>query len=184
MQIIGELEEEHRIIKTYLRVLEQVCLKLWRVQEADQGHLNFLADFLEAFIISTHQAKEEEGIFPALQQEGIPLDGGQLGSLLPDHREAMNQVRSLRAGAAAYLTSPVSGAYQFFQSSRYFGINYVSHLSKEESMLFPLCSWLLTPREEELSLLFREIENRNLPSADRHQLLEKLQLLEGIYCRG
>jgi len=90
MKATDVLKEEHALIERALAVLERVLIKI------EQGHLLDLAlmarltEFFEEFADHAHHRKEEEVLFPALEEHGVPRDGGPIGVMLMEHAQGAN----------------------------------------------------------------------------------------------
>jgi len=72
MNYTEQLKEEHKGIILMLRVLEQMCDRLDAGEPVDLDHLERSVEFLKVFADTCHHAKEEELLFPAMEQAGIP----------------------------------------------------------------------------------------------------------------
>ena len=92
--------------------------------------LEFTANFAEP-----HHHKEEEVLFPALEQKGIPKEGGPIGIMLMEHEMKRTYVKELQAGKIAAAAEIVSLMRD--------------HINKENNILYPLAEQVLT--EEELA---------------------------------
>lgn len=75
---------EHELIERAMAVLSQ---NLDRVESGthDAKQLTRALDFLLEFGDKVHNTKEEDHLFPLMQQRGIPVEGGPLGVMLMEH---------------------------------------------------------------------------------------------------
>lgn len=79
------LVHEHELIERAMVVLKQ---NLERVESGghDPAQLTRALDFLLEFGDKVHNKKEEDHLFPLMQERGIPVEGGPLGVMLMEHQ--------------------------------------------------------------------------------------------------
>jgi hemerythrin-like domain-containing protein len=96
------LNHEHRIIKQGLRGLDGMCQRLESGQQIPSEAVAQILDFIRTFADRCHQMKEEMHLFPALQQHGVPREGGCLGVLLHEHDMGRGLIAELSRAAQSY----------------------------------------------------------------------------------
>ena len=86
------LSDEHRVIERVLDALQRLTavpvnpsLEQWRKA----------LEFFRHFADQCHHFKEEKVLFPALEEHGIPREGGPIGMMLAEHEEGRGHVRSM-----------------------------------------------------------------------------------------
>ena len=113
------LMEEHEVILRALDVLEAYAN---RNQEAPPALLEFFSDFADAH----HHGKEEEILFPALEEAGFPHDAGPVGVMLHEHKQGRQLTAALRDPA------------QFTDAALAYSAMLRAHIEKENQILFPM----------------------------------------------
>src|SRR3989344_1479195 len=87
----------HNCIEELRADHEKILAELAKLEQNPEGYakefLEFTANFAEP-----HHHKEEEVLFPALEQKGIPKDGGPIGMMLMEHEMKRGYVKDLVAG--------------------------------------------------------------------------------------
>ena len=76
MNPIKDLKNEHRGIETALRILERVANRFGQAPDPElviDGEA--LIDFFRTFADTCHHGKEEQLLFPALEQLGVSRQG-------------------------------------------------------------------------------------------------------------
>ena len=125
---IAILMDEHRVIEHVLTALELA-------QERDDVPVSFYeraVDFIAHFADGCHHEKEEEALFPALERQGLPRDGGPIGVMLHEHERGRDCVRRLRAAIDdESIESAKDAAREYTALLR-------SHIAKEDQVLFPM----------------------------------------------
>ena len=145
------LSDEHRVIERVLAVVERLAaepagtaLDKWRLA----------LEFFREFADGCHHVKEEKVLFPALEEHGIPVEGGPLGMMLAEHEQGREHVRSmvaalnqLQAGKAAAHESLVTHAASYTTLLR-------EHIQKEDDILFRMADEVV-PESDQKELLKR-----------------------------
>ncbi len=145
------LSEEHRVIEQVLDALERLTtlpvndsLERWRRA----------LEFFRHFADQCHHFKEEKVLFPALEEHGIPSDGGPIGMMLAEHEEGRAHVRSmfdavqqLANGNGAAAGTLLSHAHAYLSLLR-------EHIQKEDDILFRMADEVI-PDDEQGRLLKR-----------------------------
>ncbi|HVP22916.1 MAG TPA: hemerythrin domain-containing protein, partial [Conexivisphaerales archaeon] len=72
---LEDLRAEHEGILLMLRILEGVCARLVPGGRLDVTHLDQIMEFFVVFVDKCHHGKEEEFLFPALEEAGVPREG-------------------------------------------------------------------------------------------------------------
>ncbi len=72
MKPTEQLKEDDELIKTMLKVLEAICSRLENTKDLPREHLDNVIEFIKVFADKCHHGKEEELLFPAMEEAGIP----------------------------------------------------------------------------------------------------------------
>jgi DUF438 domain-containing protein len=104
-------------------------------------------DFLLEFGDRIHNAKEEEYLFPLLEQRGIPVQGGPLGVMLAEH-EAERELLGRMAREVGGLPSAPAGERERFvrEGQDYLRIR-AEHIWKENDVLYPMGRKVMQERD-------------------------------------
>lgn len=142
---IETLMSEHRIIERVLDALEA----------AAEGDLpapfyERALDFLQKFADACHHGKEEERLFPALEERGVPREGGPIGVMCHEHVVGRGHIQRMRE----YLRLGK------FDAVRRESLEYVAllrqHIQKEDQVLFVMARSVLG--DDDIRRLAREFD--------------------------
>ena len=111
------LREEHEIILRGLAVLEKLAAS---GKQPPPELLEFFSEFADVH----HHGKEEEILFPALEDAGFPRDAGPVGVMLHEHELGRELLGAMRDPA------------QFAQAARGYVALLGGHIQKENQILF------------------------------------------------
>ncbi len=156
-------------------MLESICQKIERSEKLDHPeHVNQLLEFFSVFVDKCHHGKEEEILFPTLEQRGIRRDAGPIGVMLNEHERGREHIRKMREGFAQYRSGKTEAAADFIRNARGYIALLDQHISKENNVLFPLAEEKLSEAEQtELSNGSETIEITKI-GAGKHEEFHKM----------
>jgi hemerythrin-like domain-containing protein len=90
------LRHEHELILSALRTLDTLAR---RVADGERPRRNFdrLFDFFDHFADGCHHVKEEQLLFPALSEAGLPANDAPLLGLMREHEAGRRLLAHIRA---------------------------------------------------------------------------------------
>ena len=176
------LKSEHDAIQTMLKVTEAVCDKLEAQEKVNPDHLKQIVEFIRVFADQCHHGKEEDLLFKALEEAGVPKEGGPIGAMLTEHDMGRRYVKKMSEASTAFGKGNTKAAKQFIDNARNYVILLSQHIYKENNVLFPLADRHL-PEEKHKALIKEfEVTEREKIGAGRHEELHKLlDELKGVY---
>ena len=185
MQPIKDLKMEHDAVQMTLRILDKICQRIEKSGEImDLQHLDQLLEFFKVFVDKCHHGKEEELLFPALENVGVSREGGPIAVMLHEHQQGRDHVQAMKAALSQYKKGDRKAAAEFVKSARGY-INLLDqHIYKENGVLFPLAEKHLSRQEQEkLWAGFEMIETRKIGVGKHDQFHKMLDELESIYLK-
>jgi hemerythrin-like domain-containing protein len=173
------LMTEHRAIERILAVLEAAAGRLKRGEPVRAGLLREAVDFVRNFADRCHHGKEEENLFPRLQERGLPRQGGPIAVMLAEHKEGRAYVGAIAEAIDAYEGRDRTAARTIASNAHgYVGL-LRQHIMKEDNVLFPMADRVLSPADQqELTQRFQQVETEVMgPGVHEryHQLLDDLE---------
>ncbi len=159
MNVISQLKKEHRDINLMLAVLEKICVMMQRGEKVDKRHLESILEFFVTFVGQCHIAKEEEMLFPAMEQAGIPKGGGPIGELRSVHIIARSHISAMHEALRKY-TRNVTHDSVFEQNACEYIELLKAHIHAEDT-LFALADTYIAPdMQQNLMRVFKQFENK------------------------
>ncbi len=166
---VDVLMAEHRTIERVLRAVEN------RLADSSHGpypyeFLTQALDFFRNFADGCHHAKEEELLFPLLEQRGIPREHGPVGCMLKEHAQGRNYLATVRTN----LEAARDGSPEAVAAVRMAALSYIEmlrqHIYKEDNILYQMAIRALSPVDvTDLSTSFVEPSNPRLaPEVREH----------------
>jgi hemerythrin-like domain-containing protein len=177
-----DLRRDHRVIEKVLTVLERLTE---RPIEGSIEAWRRALDFIRNFADKCHHLKEEKIFFPALEERGIPREGGPIGIMLMEHEEGRGYVKLMAAALALTEEDPQADETSLIDNARAYLRLLRQHIRKEEEILFELADEILT-REEQNRLLreFEEHEAREIGAGVHERYLKIAEELEETEIRA
>ena len=174
------LSNEHRVIERVLDVLEKLTN---RPVENSLDSWKEALDFFSHFADQCHHFKEEQVLFPAMEEHGIPKDGGPIGVMLMEHEEGRSHVRSMRAAVVAVEAKSEAAKESLLNSARAYLRLLREHIQKEDEVLFRIADDVI-PADEQKTLLvsFEEHEAKEMGAGVHDKYLQLVEELEKHLC--
>jgi hemerythrin-like domain-containing protein len=169
------LRDEHETILSMLDATEEVARSLEAGTAVPAQTLNDIIEFLRLFADRCHHGKEEDLLFPLLQQKGMPVDGGPVAVMLMEHDEGRGFIREMDEAAKQYQNGEKDAGTQWAEAAG----NYVGllreHIGKENNILFVMADQLLSPSEQQdLVAAFTKVESEKM-GAGTHERLHRIK---------
>ena len=181
MKATNQLKAEHEGIGVMLRVLEAVSRRLESGEAVDTDHLAKMIEFFRVFVDRCHHGKEEHMLFPALEQVGVPREGGPIGQMLAEHDAGRGHIRGMAEALDRYKTDPAAGAV-FASHARKYSELLRDHIQKENSILFEIADIKLgTDAQGDLFDAFEKLETEQIGVGKHEEFHKLLDKLAGIY---
>jgi hemerythrin-like domain-containing protein len=182
MVIIEQLKEEHQSILLMLKVMEAVCKKLEAGEDIKMDDLNDMVKFIKEFADKSHHLKEEDLLFPAMEEVGIPSEGGPISVMLSEHITGREYVKGLSLGIIDYEKGNSSAADQIIENARNYALLLSNHIYKEDNVLYPMAEMHI-PKEKQDELLkqFEIVNSKKIGLDKQKELLNILNKLKDIY---
>jgi hemerythrin-like domain-containing protein len=180
MNPIKDLKAEHQAVLLTLKILDKINKMIAETGKAPQlDHMEQLLEFFAVFVDKCHHGKEEDLLFPALEQIGVSKQNGPIGAMLYEHQLGRTYVKNMKSALAAYQKGDREELNKFLQNAKGYITLLTDHIYKEDNVLYPLAENNLSPeRQTELSEGFERIEVEKIGAGrhdEFHKLLDKLE---------
>ena len=180
MRPTEELTHEHQAILRMIAILRNVSARLENESSAvDPADLVEIVDFIRVFADQCHHGKEEDLLFPAMEEAGIPREGGPIGVMLAEHTLGREYVKGMAEAVAGFQQGDQQAARNFAEKATNYGNLLSQHIHKEDSILYMIAdAHLGAEQDRELLEAFERVE-REVIGAGRHEafhdLLDRLE---------
>lgn len=176
------LRNEHEFILKVLDATDEVARRLKAGTPVTPETLDGLLEFFRLFADRCHHGKEEDLLFPLLENKGVPRDGGPVGVMLAEHDEGRALIRNMGDTARQYPTAPAEAGPRWAADAAAYSMLLRQHIGKENDILFVIAERLLTPDEQaKLGEDFERIELEKMGAGTHARLHAQMeQLLQQI----
>ena len=158
------LKNEHRVIERVLDAMEKQLARPF-----DANFFRDAIDFLRNFADGCHHAKEENELFPVLENAGIPREHGPIGCMLDEHKMGRTLIRKIGSN----IDAAGKGDAEAVSTLRNAATAYIGllrqHIYKEDTILFVMADRALGPVEQDLMRGAFERADRSNSCSDKHQ---------------
>ena len=116
--------------------------------------------------------------FPALEEAGIPKDGGPIGQMLIEHEQGRKYI----AGMVAATSGEKVDSASFSNNALGYVGHMRQHIEKENGVLFRMGDKVLSPeKQKELLERFEEFEEKLMGPGTHDKLHQTLHAFSGKY---
>ncbi len=167
----AELTSEHAVIKRVLAVLERLIGRARRGEAFEAESLASAVEFFRLFADACHHAKEEDLLFPVLEARGIPKEGGPIGVMLEEHRQARGYTREMATALEDRDRDREVAEGRFLSAAENYLELLTQHIFKEDNVLFRMGDRVLTGDDQQkLAVGFCDVACRSFDGKTREQL--------------
>jgi len=160
MKATDILVEEHRLIKKVLDCLDKMVAEAEEKRALNLSAAEMATNFLYNFADLCHHSKEEDRLFPVMEENGFPRDGGPTGVMMMDHMNGRNCVNVMKASIEKASEGDEVALNAFKDNVQELRSLLMEHIQKEDHCLFSMADNALSD-EAKNGLLgdFRRIES-------------------------
>ena len=179
MKPTEQLKAEHEGIKLMLRIFEKVCTK---PDEINQAHFIKMLEFLKIFVDKCHHGKEEDLLFPAMEEAGIPKESGAIKYTLEEHQTGRGYIKGMSEAFDKFKLGDRKASSRIAENGKsYIGL-LIPHIEKENTILFPMADKVLSQAKQvELEEEFEKLEVERIGLGKHEEFHKLLHQLKEIY---
>jgi hemerythrin-like domain-containing protein len=173
------LMEEHRVIERLLTNLEIAVNRLDKGDDIRAGIFVDAAEIIKGFADGCHHRKEEGVLFPAMEEAGVPNQGGPIGVMLAEHEEGRRLTRAMRQAAERVVAGDESAKGDMLENARSYVELLKQHIQKEDMVLFPLADRaILGEKRDEMVEAFEVVEREETGEGVHEKYLGMVEAFE------
>ena len=173
------LMDEHRVIERVLTALETAAQRVTRGEDMRPAFFINAALFIKNFADGCHHRKEEGVLFIAMNEAGMPVQGGPIGVMLAEHEQGRAFTKAMREAAEYWEKGDLSAQYAVTQNALGYVALLRQHISKEDKILFPMADRFIPPeKQEKVAEDFERIEHEETGEGVHEKYLALAEVLE------
>jgi len=130
----ASLRRDHDLIEKAVKAMEATIQLLENRKQIPEQILNQVIDFSKNFTDVCHHSKEENVLFPALEQAGMQRKIGPIAMMLMDHERSREIGRHIEESTTEYLKS--QNPTNLISYMKQYVEHVTEHLWKENNRLF------------------------------------------------
>lgn len=172
MKLTKILMDEHRVIEVALDCLEKIVAEANSDGKLNQRAAEQTIDVIRTFADTCHHGKEEDHLFAALVEKGLPQEGGPVGQMLHEHEEGRAFVRRMADSVAKAAGGDSAAIEVFSDSARGYVELLRAHILKEDNALFPMADDMLSEDDQQrLMQAFERVESDQMGAGTHEKYL-------------
>ncbi len=178
-----QIEKATEALKQDHQVIEKVLAGVQRLMQSSEATpldvWRKALDFISNFADKCHHLKEEKILFPALEERGMPSEGGPIGMMLFEHEQGRAYVKQMIEALELAKEDPEAATPALFENAEAYSRLLQQHINKENEILFEMADGALTPQEQkDLLRAFEEHEEKEMGSGVHQKYLKIAEELE------
>jgi len=154
------LRDDHFLIEKMMRALNLTAELLKAGSSITAPLLEQAIDFAKNFTNVCHHGREEDSIFPVLEEGGMPRKGGPIRRMLFENGMTRQHAENMEAFAREYLRT--DKPEQLIADIQAYTDHVSQHLTKENFGLFVMADMMLKAKAEQVSKEPAETEEAKL----------------------
>lgn len=178
--ITSVLVEEHRLILRMIALLENNARETAAGRYCNWQFYLDGVDFIRNYADRFHHAKEEDVLFRALIENGMPKEHSPVAAMLLEHDQGRAFVRVLEDGVQEALAGETAGCRKVAENALAYAALLREHIDKEDTILYPLAERII-PEAMRPAILegYRRAEAR-IPAGGRYaEIVEQYESITG-----
>ena len=160
MSSTESLRKDHHLIEKMIKSLEVIIELFKSEKEIPEEILRQTIDFTTNFTNVCHHGKEEESLFPSLEKNGMPKDGGPIARMLYEHKITDQLTDKIKESFEEYVKTKQNE--KLIKDIQNYIDHVSSHLMKENFRLFVMADMMLKNNSEEITEEMKLVEEKKL----------------------
>ena len=156
----ASLRRDHDLIEKVIKAMESTIQLLNDGKQIPESILLPVIDFSKNFTDVCHHSKEENSLFPALEQAGMPRNMGPIAMMLMDHERSREIGKEMESSAKDYISS--GNSIKLISDMQQYVEHITEHLWKENNRLFMMAEARLQYVSKKVDKELNEIEELKL----------------------
>jgi len=154
------LRRDHELIEKVIKAMESTIQLLNDGKQIPESILLPVIDFSKNFTDVCHHSKEENSLFPALEQAGMPRHMGPIAMMLIDHERSREIGKEMESSAKNYILT--GDSTKLITDMQQYVEHITEHLWKENNKLFMMAEARLQYVSQKVDKELNEIEESKL----------------------
>ncbi len=156
----ASLRRDHELIEKVIKAMESTIQLLNDGKQIPESILLPVIDFSKNFTDVCHHSKEENSLFPALEQAGMPRHMGPIAMMLIDHERSREIGKEMEVSAKNYILT--GDSTKLITDMQQYVEHITEHLWKENNKLFMMAEARLQYVSKKVDKELNEIEESKL----------------------
>jgi hemerythrin-like domain-containing protein len=172
------LLHEHNAILVAMDIIERICEYVQNDREVDVNDISDIIRFLEVYINSCHHRKEQQLLFPALEEVGVTNHNGLIGVLVTEHQMEYDYILQMKDT----LTYGEFNKPLFLDAAAAYVQLIRNHIIRENTVLFRISDAKFSDETQKRLLEeFKNIDNEVIGEASNGRFVQLLKTLKEKY---
>jgi DUF438 domain-containing protein len=140
------LMDDHQAVERVMAAMEKT---LGGPDAPSPAHVAKVLEFFVEYVDRTHNQKEEQHLFPLIEERGVPRSGGPLGVMLQEHEQSRALLSRWGDLAEAYIGGERGVLDELRSAFREYATLLKGHFWKENDILYPMALRVMSAADGE-----------------------------------
>ncbi|NOZ02606.1 MAG: DUF438 domain-containing protein [Deltaproteobacteria bacterium] len=114
----------------------------------DRETVSSMLDYIVGYVEACHNRKEEEHLFPLIEERGIPSQGGPLAVMLAEHEQQRDLVAAIKSHGEAFVGGDATALDALKATFDQYQTLCKDHYWKENDILYPMAIKVMSDEDE------------------------------------
>jgi hemerythrin-like domain-containing protein len=158
---IQHLRAEHEKLNDLIHTADHVADRVLDGEHVDSAVIRGLTNFFMLYVHGIHREKEEDILFPLLNEKGLHHNSGCVGLMLAEHDESQNAFLTMERASEMYEQGSDEAAHAWSRAARIYCNQLRMHLRRENEVVFYTVEHVLSAEDDaQLSVEFARIDEK------------------------
>jgi hemerythrin-like domain-containing protein len=172
------LVDDHVHILKLTNVMKAITLQ----EKPDISDVSSIVDIIRNFADGLHHSKEENLLFPAMEEKGFSSKQGPVAVMLLEHVRGRSFVKGINDNLESYKKGDVSAVRALYQNMNGYADLLDSHITKENNILFRMADMKFSEAEQEnLLKKFEELDQSRDNGTKSTDYINRINNLALVY---
>jgi hemerythrin-like domain-containing protein len=168
--LADQLKQDHDDMRTMVAVLAEMASRFDEGDTVPVDDLRQVMGYMDVFVNRCHHTKEEEVLFPALEDAGLQREGGgPLEIMQAEHQLETNFLEGMNDAFGRYANGDAQAGQVISQYARDYAALLSRDMEQEDQLLLPIAEQQLPEaKQEDMAQQLESIE-REVLGPKRHE---------------
>jgi hemerythrin-like domain-containing protein len=172
------LEDDH----VHILKLTEVMKAITGQEKPEISDVSSIIDIIRNFADGLHHSKEENLLFPAMEEKGFSSQQGPVAVMLLEHEKGRSFVKGMIENLESFKLGDASAVKALYRNMTGYAELLDNHITKENNILFRMADMKFSGTEQEnLLKKFEELDQSRSDGTSAEEYISRINNLALVY---